>query len=273
MTLLLTEITDKGIVFAADRNLSWFDEATNQIGGLACQRKKILGLEDLSAAIGYFGNAHVGRSKALMDEWLETFIRGSSECESLEELAFRLGDSIETDLTVEQKRRGLGFHLAGYVEQEDHTLPTFWHVSNIRGMEGPLYVGIRDTFRVSEHFLQRDVKFVKPGLLHEYLRTHGAQVYRNGTLAPYVIVAGHIYSLFRTIWALRQEWALDEFQPPSTLGEHASLARFHIELTTRIYELFSKSEARPIGGGVDVITISPNSRLTYDYSESGSDVV
>jgi hypothetical protein len=137
-------------------------------------------------------------------------------------------------------------------------------------MRGPFYTGVQDTFGVGEHFLQRDVEFVKPHRLQEYLRTHGTRIYRNGTLAPYVVVAEHIYSLFRTIWALREEWGMEEFQPPSTLEEYASLSRFHIELTTQLYEFFSTSEARPIGGGVDVITVSPEGSLTCDYSETVS---
>ena len=268
MTLLLTEMTDKGVIFAADRNLSWFDTRSGKIKGLAYRRKKILGIEHLAAAIGYFGNAHVGRDKILMDEWLEGFIRDNFDCETLEQFAYRLKDGLEANLTHEQKQRMLGLHLAGYTEQEGLKLPTFWFVRNIQGMRGPFYVGVNEEFTVSEDFLQRDVRFVRPNLLHEYLRTHGGRVYRNGTLAPYVAIAGHIYSLFRTIWALREEWDLEEFQPPSTLEEYAALSRFHIELTARIYELFSKTETPPIGGGVDVITISPDGTVIYDYSES-----
>jgi hypothetical protein len=74
--------------------------------------------------------------------------------------------------------------------------------------------------------------------------------------------------LFRTIWALRKEWGIEEFRPPSTLTEYAALSRFHIELTARIYELFSELETSPIGGGVDVITIAPDGTITYDYSET-----
>lgn len=270
MTLLLTEITDKGIVFAADRNLSWFDQASGKIGGLAHRRKKILGIESLSAAIGYFGNAHVGREKTLMDDWLEGFITSHSDCTSLEQLAHRLKIALETSLTPEQKTRMLGLHLAGYTERETLRLPTFWFVTNICGMRGPFYEGVRETFSVSEDFLERDVRFVKPNLLGEYLQSHGARIYRNGTLAPYVAIAGHIHSLFRTIWALRHEWDLKEFQPPADLDEYAVLSRFHIELTARIYDLFSKSKARPIGGGVDVITIAPDGTLSYDYAEPGT---
>lgn len=268
MTLLLTEMTGKGIVFAADRNLSWFDTRTGRIGGLAYRRKKILGVEHLAAGLGYFGNAHVGRNKILMDEWLERFIQESSDCATLEQLAQRLRDGLEADLTDAQRQRMLGLHVAGYTEQEGLRLPTFWFVRNIQGMRGPFYVGVGERFEVSEDFLLRDVRFVKPELLHEYLLDHGGHVYRNGTLAPYVAVADHVYSLFRTIWALRKEWRIEEFQPPSTLARYAALSRFHIELTARIYELFSDSENPPIGGGVDVITIAPNGTITYDYSET-----
>lgn len=268
MTLLLTEITDKGVVFAADRNLSWFDTNSGKIGGLAYRRKKILGIEHIAAAVGYFGNAHVGRDKMLMDEWLESFIQGNSDCGTPEQFAYRLKDGLDANLTHGQKQRMLGLHLAGYTEQEGLRLPTFWFVRNIQRMQGPFYIGVNERFAVSEDFLHRDVRFVKPDMLHEYLRAHGGRVYRNGTLAPYVAIAGHVYSLFRTIWALRHEWDVQEFQPPSTLEEYAALSRFHIELTTRIYDLFSTSEVRPIGGGVDVIMISPDGTLTYDYSES-----
>ena len=60
---------------------------------------------------------------------------------------------------------------------------------------------------------------------------------------------------------------MEEFQTPSTLGDYAALSRFHIELTARIYEVFSKASVPPIGGGVDVITVSPGDNVTYDYSQ------
>lgn len=270
MTLLLTEIGDKGVVFAADRNLTWYDESTGQIGGLAFRRRKILGIEHLSGAIGYFGNAHVGRAKTLMDEWLESFIIKSADCADLEEFAHRLRDALQSELTQEQSTRGLGLHMAAMEEHEDLMLPTFWYVSNIKGMKGPLYTGVRDYFRASEHFLRRDVRFVKPAMLDEYLATHGARVYRNGTLPLYVVAARHIYSLFRTTWALREKWKMEEFRPPQNLAERAELARSHIDITTEIYERFSSAVARPIGGGVDIITISRDGNLICDYCESSS---
>ncbi len=268
MTLLLTEMTDTGVVFAADRNLSWIDPETGKVRGLACRRKKILGIEHLTGAIGYFGNSHVGRDKMLMDEWLEGFIRDNTDCESLEQFAHRLKADLENQLTPNQKGRMLGFHLAGYAEHEGLSLPTFWFVRNIKGLRGIFYDGTSETFAISEDFLQRDVSFVKLEFLHKYLQTHGSRVYHNGTLAPYVAVAEHVYSLFRTIWALREEWKLEGFRAPSSLEEHAALARFQIQLTASIYELFSKEETAPIGGGVDVITISPSGIVAHDYSES-----
>ena len=166
MTLLLTEMTDKGVIFAADRNLTWLDTRSGKLQGLAYRRKKIMGIEYLSAAIGYFGNAHVGRKKTLMDEWLESFILENSSSGTLERFANCLKDRLEATLTQAQKQRMLGFHLAGYTEQEGVRLPTFWYVSNIQGMRGPFYVGVNDGFAVSEDFLNRDLRFVKPDLLH-----------------------------------------------------------------------------------------------------------
>jgi hypothetical protein len=255
-------MTDQGIVFAADRNLS-------QSGKVTDTRRKVLGIEYLDAAIGYFGTAEVGPKREKTDKWLQDFIDRHSDCKALKDFVNQLKEDLEAaGLTPDQQEMGLGLHLAGYTELANHRLPDFWLVLNYPAKHGLAYPKGQENFGASEDFWRRDVQHLQPSdgpdCLNKRLRDDPV-LHFNGYLNPYIVVEAHIRSLFQAIWAMSKQGGLEEFKPPATLQDYVSLYLFRIELTVDFYDFFSSSHARPIGGGVDVITISVGGTLKHKY--------
>jgi|GEM_PF-5316764 len=247
MTLVLTEITYHGIVFAADRNiLKWDQEPEKQT--LLGRAPKLFFVPDLEAGICYYGLAQIGG--ILMAQWLPTFIQAANRLSSLRDFALQLAETLNTaSLLPDEKGMPLGFHLAGYVKAGNLKVPSFWHIRNIYQMTPQAeYADIREEFQVSEDFLERDVKHIQPAHLEKHLKTI-AYTYRNGMLRPYVHLAELLYGFFPEIWEIKG------FSPPKSVLERARYLEFHIEVLNRIYTRFYKGPA-PVGGGIDLLAIS-----------------
>jgi len=247
MTLVLTEITHHGIVFATDRNILKWDPAPAE-QTLLGRAQKLFPVPNLEAGICYYGLAQIGG--ILMGQWLPTFIQTANRISSLRDFAFRLAETLnKASLLTNEKGMPLGFHLAGYVKVRNLRVPSFWHIRNIYQMTPEAeYVDIREEFQVSEDFLERDVKDVAPAQLEKHLVTTG-YIYRNGMLRPYVDLAKLLYTFFPKIWEM------EGFSTPKSLLERARYLEFHIELLNRIYTRFYKGPA-PVGGGIDLLAIS-----------------
>jgi len=227
MTLLLTDVTKFGIVFAADRQLVGHRQRTEKA-------QKVFPLERLNAAIAYFGQAYVGSKR--MDRWLDRFIDEHCEIYSLEQLAHVLGTALEKGLVGKQRSQFLGFHLAGYVKQDGLTCPTFWFVRNFEHLDTTTfkYHGILAHFRVSEEILGHHLEDLTPRQLNALLAQGDILCFCNGTLEPYV---GPTKGL-----------------QPSSLTEYTDDVLTRMTLTIQRCRQ-SSAKPPPIEGGPDIITV------------------
>jgi hypothetical protein len=185
-----------------------------------------------------------------MTSWLRTAIQRSSAT-TIGDFANELAAKLTADMTPAQKLLGAGFHIAGYETSSGTIVPTFWHVTNIPGMQGYGYMKGITTFSVSEDFLQRDVANVPVIGLHSLLSGKHF-IYRNGHLFPYTQVATFLNQLRGALPAQnRQQWSL-----PSRIEDFALDAEFEMVVTEQIFRQYSKIQ--PIGGGIQTHVILSN---------------
>ena len=214
-------------------------------------RPKIVKLERLNAAIGYYGVAEV--NGVPMHDWLESFSRHTSAVD-LEAVAHELVDKLKPWPSLDSTRRGTGFHLAGYTEVEERKLPTFWHIWN----HGGVPVGYRTTalgFRTTEDFLSGVPSEYIPDDLDAFFAQEGNRIYRNGTLKPYVSLAKHLYQFFEELWQAR------DFSAPRSLPDWAWHYRFQVDEIKRVYQILRTKRESPIGHETKVVMIYPDGRV------------
>ena len=120
LTLVLSEISPLGIVMAADSAFTTSD-------GCVRLGDKIFAIPELGAGLSYWGKGLPGHP----DEWIRRFISDHSACNSLDEFAGTLRDTlrgVEPPLRPDGQKNGtIGFHLAGFVS---HNEPTLYHIHN-----------------------------------------------------------------------------------------------------------------------------------------------
>jgi len=244
MTLLITDIGSSGIVFAADSAITLPDHKQ-------LSQPKIVKLERLNAAIGYYGVAAVNGGP--MYDWLESLSRHTSAGD-LEAVAHELVDKLKPWPSLDSTGCGTGFHLAGYIEVEERMLPTFWHIWNHGGVD----VGYRTTglgFRATEDFLSRVPSEYIPNDLDAFFAQTGNRVYRNGTLKPYVSLANCLYPFFKELWQT------PGFPAPRSLPDWAWHYRFQVDEIKRVYQILRKKRESPIGHETKVVMIYPDGRI------------
>lgn len=151
MTLIITEISDLGIIMAGDTastvgsNTSRGTVEDRAFKGLV----KVLPVNQLRAGISYWGwstlppgNPNQG---VWTDWWLINFLtRNRNDYSTISELASLLADELnrvvpeltQEELDIHPLGNG-GIHLAGYIEHGDRLEPCFWHIHNGISQELP----------------------------------------------------------------------------------------------------------------------------------------
>ena len=224
MTLLATEIHNHDdpasalIVFAADRRISlgrrYFDN-----------RKKIFTLPWLNAGIGYFGLAVVGNQS--MQEWLQAFLAGATDCQTMAELAGRLADSLNRVIPPARHHVDRsGFHIAGYNRAGQ---PEFWYVRNVDD-NGELTLG---RYEVREDFQRRDAGTLRP---------NQAGTYRNGDLRAHEAAWRNIDDSFGLLLNT------PGFRQRRTATDYVDWVKFKMELICYFYKIYYQGSiiARPV---------------------------
>src|SRR5688572_13766051 len=156
MSILLVELLPQGIIFGADRNISWSTErvigkqtVVQNLGHT--QRPKVLRWPRNKALLGYVGAAQIAGMPC--DEWLYDFIGRNFEYESLETLAETLRSEVELQRKLDEATGdpdGLLIHLAGFERAADKWSPRVWFIRNVWGMEQGGYTDFRREFQKSE---------------------------------------------------------------------------------------------------------------------------
>jgi hypothetical protein len=245
MTLILNEVhlldglEQTFLVAAADRRISNPDGTYNET------RPKLLPIPYFRGAVSYFGLAaipHDGKWVYHAD-WLPNFIGSQGDSPDLETFAKSLRLELNRRIPAGTlKKKASGFHICGF---NDDGQPEFWYLSNIGGMEGLEYVGIKGRFKKpSPDFLERDAekRLADRESMDPESGEYPVQIYRNGDIRAHVVA-----------WEMLDEMLakltqFPDFERPRGLEGYTKHVKFKFEVIAYFYKHWANKEiiARPI---------------------------
>lgn len=250
MTLVLTEISEYGIIMGADSAVT---SQTTSPGGQVGRRvltgvRKLFPIPYFQAGVSCWGYGQIGNLDA--DIWLSDFIqRHKSESQTLQDFATQLQDELNRIIPPTQSGQGkAGFHLAGFVSRSGRLTTDFWHIHN-----GP-----------SQFFSDIDPHVFNAN--HDLVGAIALGGYDHNN--PYLIVRNGDYLFYATWWenferilnaTLRRQGITT---PVPSLPGRAEYIRFQIRT---ISEIYSMSTLLPsIGGEISILTIDANDIRSFD---------
>lgn len=252
MTLIVTTISDLGILQASDSNLTTVGGAPAGIG------RKVFLLPFCRGALSLAGSYSI--SGVRMDAWMPRVIAAyaSSPPRTLEGFARHL----RTRLDIEQDRGStrLLLHVAGYAHDARGSHPEMWFVRNVQSIH-PItgeYEGITDQFVISEDFWTRDY----PAACATGQAPGGslAQQYFNGLAAgriSYNALSQTLHAYLQFIWSdrLALGWA---FRQPRNISELALFMKLELTMVATLFKV-SDYPTPYVGGRPQVKAIRPPS--------------
>lgn len=248
MTLLLANVVPQGLVFAADRNLS------HPITGVKLMEEtKVVKVGDFVA--GYAGRARVAGMP--MCDWLRAFL-GRRTGAPLSDLGPALAGELE--VAMKEVPGGTIVHLGGFEASSDgQPLPVIWYVRDAEvQLDGTLkQLGgfeARDELKVAEYFGDARGDEIRRALE------------QTGNPLPWFgFRQGWDLAAFAVLDQLGWDFAAELVRgvareqihtAPTTLEEWERFFRFSILVYAAYFEAFYPDGQRPVGGGVDVVTVA-----------------
>jgi hypothetical protein len=247
MTLILSVVSNLGLVQASDSNVTTFGSSSVR------SDPKVFDLDFAIGALALAGTYRVGGHR--MDTWMPgciaDYAHDAGQCATLDGFSRFLQERLEHGLTASEATIPTLIHIVGYVNEPDGTPhPELHFIRNVGGISELTgeYQDITPTFTVSEDFWERD--YLSD---HGNLPPGGYRSYFNGT--PHGRIAFHQFarhfrSYLQSIWE-KPEW---DFRGPETLGELAALVELQIRTIGTLYQM-SDYPAPYIGGEPQVITL------------------
>jgi len=241
MSIIVTQISQNGIIHAADSNL------TNSLGQASGQAKKLFPIKRFNAALTVSGN-YIVRGK-MMDEWMSEFI-DHNKSKDLKNFVKTLTDSLNKEAQNNEKQIGYDLHVAGYVGNSVSSHPEFYHITNysIDGTTGNYSVK-NPTLRFTEDFWKENQSVPTEKLF----ANHTGYIYCNGFPSGRIIYFEYLkrMSKFRSfVWA-KPDWG---FRLPASVDEEVDYLKHDMELITLFFKQ-SNYSAPFIGGDIDTYTI------------------
>ena len=264
MTLVLSEISKFGIAMAADSAITFREllPSGNSRLRVVMGAKKLQVIPKINAGISTWGqgSVRVGDDVIQMDTWIENFIaEKEDDYDSLESFANLLESEARNyiqPIDVSQYPWGtVGFHLAGFVDYEGDSTPTFYHIHNGRSqaleMRGEI-VDDPSVVNANHDFPPSFARAFSERLL--WYRT------RNGDLRIYNRLFGILEAFLRKLE--RESQIVIPY--PTSITDRARWLKFQIKTMAELYE-FSNLRTKVIGG--DIATLMISAEGTIDFYE------
>jgi hypothetical protein len=230
MTLIVTSITNHGIVQASDSYLT--RGGGTRPGGTGT---KVFHLGFTDAALSLMGAFSVGGDR--MDHWMPDAITtySASNAPTLAGFAEHLRGRLSTELADYEWDVATLIHIAGYVD-DGSVHPEFWFVRNAGNIDPATgeYTDITQEFQISEDFWGGD--HLGP--------MQGGRLYFNGSpdgRINFYEVHNRLEQFFQPVWAQ------SGFRPPRSLEERAAIVDLEIRAICTMF-ITSDFDAPPIGG-------------------------
>jgi len=257
MSIMVMEILPVGIIFAADRNVTGYDNYGNTIQDKKIE--KVLKWPNRKAVIGFVGAANI--NNMYMDEWLKLFIKEYEDFNSFEVLAKELCCRIEKQRRIDEGSNSpvpLIIHLGGFERRNGFEVPVIWFIRNVYGMGKFDYRDFRKEFQYSEEFWNmfpkaygevfpeeiRKILSVLAKKFQPYWFHHGID------LATFNVMQDMLKSTFKLLCE-----NLPNHEFPRDLSDWEKYLKMQVLMYGAYFEAFFPENKHFVGGGVDIASI------------------
>ncbi len=262
MSILAVQVLPQGIIFGADRNITYTEVASDPSGQSVTivfgqsQRPKVLRWPNRKALVGYVGAAKIGGIPS--DEWLYDYIGDHLEFPSFETLAHDLTKTIQEQRTLDEGQsepEPLILHLAGFEERDAQQVPVVWYIRNPHGMKDGRYINVRKKFECTEEFWNYFPN-ISPSQIRDSLNQlaldHRPFWFHQGLDLPtFNTLETFLRGAFKL---LCQEHPVHSF--PQTLCEWEQHLKMSILTYGAYYQAFKGPGEQYVGGGADTVSLS-----------------
>lgn len=253
MSILVVELLDCGIVFGADRNVTF----------IPCCGPKYQQTEDKifrwpreDVLLGYVGAARIGGQP--IGAWLEQRRSEFASLPRLVDIAGKLRQQVEDQRRLDEGDRepeGLIIHLGGFESSPDGFLPQLWHVANVNGLGLFDYLGFKKEFYAVDAF---SGDMTKAGIAFREIRTF--LHVKAKQLDPFWYHQGFDYPTFNVLEkAIKTAFTSlcmshPNFDWPTSLPDWESQVRFAILMYGSYFKAYRDSQSQYVGS-CDVLSI------------------
>jgi hypothetical protein len=225
--------------------------------------RKVFQIPKIHAGISSWGTGNIGNQTT--DAWLSSFIVSQeNRYNDIHSFAILLQDELRNVIpemsapvgSLEYRYGNRGFHLAGFIEYQGQSVPTFYHIHN---GQSEVYPHINSRIINANHDLP-------PQRVLDNFRMRQIPYIRNGDFFLFSDLFDNLYSSFNQ-WS--NEITIDgrpfvfpdvnKFATP--LKAYTEFVRFWIRLVRDVYALSNLPEI--IGGDITVLSISSTDELEF----------
>jgi hypothetical protein len=254
VSIFVSEIVAEGIVFAADKNITWTfaDRDGEPVASVQDVGAKILRWPRQRALLGYVGRAEVGGRP--MYDWLYDFMGDHVGFVEPATVANDLRDRLQAEVGG-PNQPGSIVQFAAFSRRDGHIVPGYWHVTNVHGLDergdylppSADFIAEEQMFKPSQQGIS-----VAPGAMRDLLRKAGA------SFKPMWFHQGFDLAVFNTCSeAVRQAFAVlhraGRLTPPQNLQDWERHCRMWVLMYGAYFDAFR--DPGDVGGGADVLSI------------------
>jgi hypothetical protein len=255
VSIFVSEIVAEGIVFAADKNITWTyaDRDGEPVASVQDVGAKVLRWPRQKALLGYVGRAEAGARP--MHDWLYDFMGDHIDFVDPATVANDLRDRLQPEIGGPNQPASI-VQFAAFARREGHIVPEYWHITNVHGLDerGDYLPASADFIAEEQMFKPSPNGTAAPSAIRNLLR-RAATDFR-----PMWFHQGWDLAIFNTCSeAVRQAFAAlhraGRLTPPQSLQDWERHCRMWVLMYGAYFEAFGEPGQRYVGGGADVLSI------------------
>jgi hypothetical protein len=256
VSIFVSEIVAEGVVFAADKNITWtyVDRDGEPVASVQDVGAKVMRWPGQRALLGYVGRAEVGGRP--MHDWLYDFMGDHVGFVDPATVAHDLRDQLQAEIGGPNQPSSI-IQFAAFSRRDGHIVPEYWHITNVHGLdERGDYLPPSADFIAAEQMSKPNQQgiSVAPGAIRNLLQQAGT------SFKPMWFHQGLDLAIFNTCSeAVRQAFAVlqraGRLTPPQNLQDWERHCRMWVLMYGAYFDAFGKPGQRYVGGGADVLSI------------------